>query len=103
MRKPFSRLARAAQVKPAGSRRARLQVRALEERCCLSGGAVEWSDPIPIYNQSGSYGYTGAAAYSAVVQPSGRIVFAGTAVLSNKLAVTLAESDCPGGASPAKW
>jgi uncharacterized delta-60 repeat protein len=64
----FSWPGRKAQGKPARTRCVRPQVEALEDRLCLSPGAMEWSDPIP----------TVAAATGVYIQPwDSKMVVAG--------------------------
>jgi uncharacterized delta-60 repeat protein len=71
----FSPNARQAQVNRSRSRYLRPQVEVLEDRCCPSGGGVEWSDP----NTSGSGTWANAAVDACTLQSDGKILASGFA------------------------
>ncbi|HZU37096.1 MAG TPA: hypothetical protein VFA18_14340 [Gemmataceae bacterium] len=90
MRRFFSRLARKAQIKRGRTRSVRLQVRGLEERCCPSGGTVQWADPIPFTNSA-------SEPYRVLAQPSGKIILAGGTSSGNTPCLALVQLNGSGG------
>jgi uncharacterized delta-60 repeat protein len=69
------------------------QVEVLEDRCCPSGGGVQWSDPDIIGSADG--------VYSVLSQPSGKIVLVGNSFDTKfKPHFTLAELDSNGSLDP---
>jgi uncharacterized delta-60 repeat protein len=68
----FSLWARKPRARRSRIRSFRPRVRALEDRCLLSGGGLQWSDPNPVHPKT-----INDLAFAVAVQPDGKIVAAG--------------------------